>query len=198
MTVLFIPALDAMPPQAEKTLAIEVAQFAAGRAAGEELPGSVIAADRPGAEPIFVYLQEIWEMRLVQVGIATAIMATRDGATSALWLCDTFMSIRKAGSDLDVDPADDPRAVEALLLAYVTADAGWTTSIPYRRGDGGELTWEQPEYGWKQVGSQIDGPIVDAMTHALRYVRGGLGPLPVEPPDGVWADLGIDMRGRAS
>lgn len=196
MMVIPIPVLEAMPLLATRTLATEVAQFAAGRAVGEELPGWVIAADQRGTDPIFVYLQEDMDIRVIQVGVATALMATRDEATSALWLCDTFIATRAKGSELDVDPSDDPKAVEALLIAYVTVDAGWTVSIPYHRGDRGELTWEVPEFGWKQIGAEIDGPMVEGMMRALRAAP-EMGAPPPEPPGGIWEDLGIDMRGRA-
>lgn len=188
-----IPLLDAMPPIACEVMASEVARFAAIRSLGEDVPALVVAANQSGSLRVNIYLEEDATSRAKQVALATTIMASRDRASSALWLCDTFMSARSLGSSLDVAPSEDPAAVEALTIVYASEGASWTVALPYARDDDGGLRWLLPDLGWTRSPGEIDSAPARAVAHGLAIARSLT--VPDLPPDLLDA-FGIEIAPR--
>lgn len=145
MSFILMPMLEEMSPTAMDNVSEAVLNFAGMRTRGNTLP-SLQAVDRSPRYIVGCH----WA--LVPGADDVAALRTRTTLAAALflrWRCEphevVFLADTYMAPDTDVEPRDNPEAVECLWMVYARhpGDA-WAMWLPYGWEDDGTLVWRLP------------------------------------------------------
>jgi hypothetical protein len=104
--------------------------------------------------------------------VASGTLAGAVEADMIRFVSDTWYSEAADGEELTVRPSEDPGAREALMVTEVKRTGFEVMTIPYSRGDQGEIIWDEP-LDLAAMGDRFESHLADTLRFGLSMTAPG-------------------------